>query len=293
MVTGVIYRYPGILVKTATTLDILSGDVPIFNRCRLERARSERAGRALPPLGVRFELLEEALQIAKQMWSPDNGPITASTITSKKPCAARSRCHARTRRFWSRARREENPADGRAVRGCLQSIRAAGNGERQTGDSEAALRCSRRDYGSIEKTTLAPWTYSGENDCERRHRAMQGARCHGVQHAIFNIPNVHEIRRSRCSARDHPGRRGSLTAAAPVRCATAAAARACAAAALDSERFQYDDGNLPVGLGLVQSVRPIDLHHHRPQRCSLAASAVCARAVNFSALTCTLTSGLA
>lgn len=42
-----------------------------------------------------------------------------------------------------------------------------------------------------------------------------------------------------------------------------------APAALESDRFQYDNRNLPLCFGLVKSVRPIDLDHHRPQRCSL------------------------
>src|SRR6185437_919716 len=75
MATGVIYRYPGILVKTATTLDVLSGGRTYF---AIGAAWNEQESRGLgvpfPPIAVRFELLEEALQIAKQMWSADNGP---------------------------------------------------------------------------------------------------------------------------------------------------------------------------------------------------------------------------
>ena len=75
MVTGVVYRYPGVLVKSATTLDVLSGGRAYF---AIGAAWNEQEARGLgvpfPPLGVRFEMLEETLQIAKQMWSADNGP---------------------------------------------------------------------------------------------------------------------------------------------------------------------------------------------------------------------------
>jgi alkanesulfonate monooxygenase SsuD/methylene tetrahydromethanopterin reductase-like flavin-dependent oxidoreductase (luciferase family) len=68
LVTGIINRYPGILVKTATTLDVLSNGRAYFG---IGAAWNEREAKGLgvpyPPLGVRFELLEEALQIAKQM----------------------------------------------------------------------------------------------------------------------------------------------------------------------------------------------------------------------------------
>src|ERR1039458_1568882 len=75
LVTGVIYRYPGILVKTVTTLDVLSSGRAYFSiGAAWNEKEAKGLGTPFPPLGVRFELLEEALQIAKQMWSADNGP---------------------------------------------------------------------------------------------------------------------------------------------------------------------------------------------------------------------------
>jgi F420-dependent oxidoreductase-like protein len=75
LVTGVTYRHPGLLVKTATTLDVLSGGRAWFG---IGAAWFEREHLALgvpfPALGERFERLEETLQIALQMWSPNNGP---------------------------------------------------------------------------------------------------------------------------------------------------------------------------------------------------------------------------
>jgi F420-dependent oxidoreductase-like protein len=74
MVTGVTYRYPGILVKTVTTLDVLSGGRAYFG---VGAAWNEREhlglGVPFPPLKERFERLEETLQIAKQMWSGEVG----------------------------------------------------------------------------------------------------------------------------------------------------------------------------------------------------------------------------
>ncbi len=92
LVTGVIYRYPGILVKIATTLDVLSNGRAYFG---IGAAWNEQEAKGLgvpfPPLGVRFELLEEALQIAKQMWSGNYGPYQgkhsqlAETLCSPLP----------------------------------------------------------------------------------------------------------------------------------------------------------------------------------------------------------------
>jgi F420-dependent oxidoreductase-like protein len=75
VVTGVTYRYPGLLAKIATTLDILSGGRSYLG---LGAAwyEEEHAGFGVPfpPLGERFERLEEAIQICLQMWSDDDGP---------------------------------------------------------------------------------------------------------------------------------------------------------------------------------------------------------------------------
>ena len=75
LVTGVIYRYPGILVKTATTLDVLSGGRTYFG---VGAGWYEREAIALgvpfPPMKERFERLEETVQIALQMWSGNVGP---------------------------------------------------------------------------------------------------------------------------------------------------------------------------------------------------------------------------
>src|SRR5437660_10110953 len=72
MVTGVTYRYPGLLVKTVTTLDVLSGGRAYLG---IGAAWNEEEHRGLgvpfPPLAERFERLEETLQIAHQMWKGD------------------------------------------------------------------------------------------------------------------------------------------------------------------------------------------------------------------------------
>jgi F420-dependent oxidoreductase-like protein len=73
LVTGVTYRHPGILAKTVSTLDALSEGRAFLG---IGAAWYEREHLALgvpyPPLKERFERLEEALQIALQMWSPED-----------------------------------------------------------------------------------------------------------------------------------------------------------------------------------------------------------------------------
>jgi F420-dependent oxidoreductase-like protein len=74
MVGGVHYRNPGLWIKATTTLDVLSGGRAWLG---IGAAWNEEESRALgfpfPPLGVRFEILEETLRIAHEMWSGERG----------------------------------------------------------------------------------------------------------------------------------------------------------------------------------------------------------------------------
>jgi F420-dependent oxidoreductase-like protein len=95
LVGGVTYRHPGLLAKTITTLDVLSGGRAELG---LGAAWYEREHRGLgvpfPPVAERFERLEETLQICLQMWSDDDGPFHGvhyeleETLCSPKPVSS-------------------------------------------------------------------------------------------------------------------------------------------------------------------------------------------------------------
>jgi F420-dependent oxidoreductase-like protein len=192
LVTGVIYRYPGLLAKTVTTLDVLSGGRAYLG---IGAAWFEREavglGVPFPALKVRFEQLEEALQICKQMWSPDNGPFhgkhfrLAETLCVPQPV---SRPHPpiliggggeqRTLRLVARY------ADGcnlfefigwDALEHKLEVLR-------HHCDAEG------RDYGSVEKTLLgriAP----GTSAAEILERSQLAARM-GFERFCFSLGDV-------------------------------------------------------------------------------------------------------
>jgi F420-dependent oxidoreductase-like protein len=92
LVTGVTYRHPGLLAKIVATLDVLSGGRAVLGIGAAWYEREHRGlGVPFPPLRDRFELLEETLQIVRQMWSDDDGPYEgrhfhlAETICSPQP----------------------------------------------------------------------------------------------------------------------------------------------------------------------------------------------------------------
>jgi F420-dependent oxidoreductase-like protein len=75
LVTGVMYRYPGLLAKIVTTLDVLSGGRAQLGIGASWYEREQLAlGVPLVPVRERFERVEETLQICLQMWSDNNGP---------------------------------------------------------------------------------------------------------------------------------------------------------------------------------------------------------------------------
>jgi F420-dependent oxidoreductase-like protein len=93
LVTGVTYRHPGLLAKIVATLDVLSGGRATLGVGAAWYDREHLAlGVPFPPLGERFERLEETLQICLQMWDPANdGPYEgrhyqlAETLCSPLP----------------------------------------------------------------------------------------------------------------------------------------------------------------------------------------------------------------
>lgn len=205
LVTGVVYRYPGILVKSVTTLDVLSGGRAYFGiGAAWNEQESKGLGVPFPPIAVRFELLEEALQITKQMWSANNGVyrgkhnLLEQTLCSPQPL---SRPHPailvagggekKTLRLVAQY------ADACNLYGPVEMVSAKLAILRQHCDALG------RDYASIEKTTLGtvdlqPGKMSARDVVEQCRQLASI----GVQHAIFNIPTVHEIRPLEIFARD-------------------------------------------------------------------------------------------
>ena len=85
LVTSPAYRHPGVLLKTVTTLDVLSGGrmylgigagAPFNPEPQGPGTpwEAEGLGIPFPPLADRFEMLEELLQVAHQMWDGDETP---------------------------------------------------------------------------------------------------------------------------------------------------------------------------------------------------------------------------
>ncbi|MCL4504495.1 MAG: LLM class F420-dependent oxidoreductase [Chloroflexi bacterium] len=199
LVTGVVYRHPGILVKTVSTLDVLSGGRAYLG---IGAAWNERESLGLgvpfPPLKERFERLEEALKIAKQMWSGAVAPFEG--------------------RYYHLAEAMNNP---QPIRRPHPPILIGGMGEKKTlklvaryadacnlfartgietlrGKLDVLRRyCDefKRPYDAIERTALTTINL-GEGGMTARQaidefKELAGI---GIQHVIVYMPNTHEIK---------------------------------------------------------------------------------------------------
>lgn len=196
LVTGVVYRYPGILVKNVTTLDVLSGGRAYFGigAAWFER---EANGLGVPFAGVkvRFEQLEEALQIARQMWSSDDGAYNGKhyqlveTLCSPQPV---SKPHPPILIGGG--------GEKKTLRLVAQYGEACNLFDRVGWDvlkhklDVLKRHCDDvgRPYEQVEKTTLGTILPTMASADIIRH-CRQAADL-GIQHMIFNFVNVHEIK---------------------------------------------------------------------------------------------------
>jgi F420-dependent oxidoreductase-like protein len=96
LVTSVAYRHPGVLLKTVTTLDVLSGGrmylgvgagAPFSTPPQGAGTTWEAEGLGIPfpPLGQRFAMLGELLQVAHQMWDGDETPFAGRHYQLARP----------------------------------------------------------------------------------------------------------------------------------------------------------------------------------------------------------------
>jgi F420-dependent oxidoreductase-like protein len=196
LVTGVTYRHPGVLAKTVTTLDVLSGGRAVLG---IGAAWFEREhlgiGVPFPPLGERFERLEETLRIVKQFWSGEARPFEgrhyqlAETLDSPPPL---TRPHPpiliggmgerKTLRLVARYADACNLFTFAGIPTLAQRLDVL----RRHCDAEG------RPYEAIEKTTLGTADFAKQTPRElvQHLRELAGI---GIQHAIFNVPRVDEL----------------------------------------------------------------------------------------------------
>ena len=205
MVTGVTYRHPGILAKQVTTLDVLSGGRAYLGigAAWFER---EHAGLGVPfpPLKERFQRLEEALQIAKQMWSDDNGPYNgkhyqlAETLNSPQ---ALSKPHPPILIGGSGERKTL-----KLVAKYADACNIFGQSPEFVKGKLAVLRehCAEvgRNYDEIEKTIIRPMSIGPGSSPDQVVQALGEYAELGVQHCLGMLMGAETMTPIETVARD-------------------------------------------------------------------------------------------
>ena len=195
LVTGAIYRYPGILAKIVTTLDVLSGGRAWLGiGAGWNEEESRGLGIPFPPVAERFERLEETLQICLQMWSGDEKPYHGKhyqlerTLNSPQaltkphpPIMIGGGGEKKTLRFVARYAQACNLFPGPDLAHKLDVLRE---------------HCERegRDYDEIEKTCYFLYDVGpdGEKTAEVIDQLGQLAGM-GFQAAIGGVVDVHRL----------------------------------------------------------------------------------------------------
>jgi F420-dependent oxidoreductase-like protein len=202
LVTGVTYRHPGVLVKTATTLDVLSGGRAWLG---IGAAWNEQEHRGLgipyPPLSERFERLEETLQIAHRMWRRDESPFAGEHYQLERPLnypPALSQPHPRVL-IGGTGEKKTLRLVARYADACnifeMGPAGVAAKLEVLRGHCEA----EGRDYAEIQRTTLGVLALSkdGANGTQTVDQAVDRFAEYaeiGIDHAIFSMPGVADPR---------------------------------------------------------------------------------------------------
>jgi F420-dependent oxidoreductase-like protein len=194
MVGGIHYRLPGLWVKAATTLDVLSGGRAWLGiGAAWNQEESEALGFPFPPLGERFEMLEETLQIAHEMWTGERG--------SERAFAGR---HFRATRLMNSPQSLTRPRPpimigGGGERKTLRLVAQYADATNVFGGPTAihhkyeVLRehCAAigRDPDEIERSTLQGVNLATESPAQIVDRFGELADA-GAQHVIFSLRDV-------------------------------------------------------------------------------------------------------
>ena len=198
LVTGAIYRYPGILVKTMTTLDVLSGGRTYFGvGAGWYEREAIGLGVPFPSLKERFERLEETLQIALQMWSGRVGAYTgkhyrlAETLNSPQPL---SKPHPPIL-IGGAGKKKTLPLVAKYGDACnLYAFENLGVLRAKLDVLRRNCEAIGRPYDEIERTAVGRLDVGHSAASERQAieycRSVSEA---GIQHLIVSIPNDYEI----------------------------------------------------------------------------------------------------
>jgi F420-dependent oxidoreductase-like protein len=226
MVGGIHYRRPGLWLKAATTLDVLSRGRAWFGiGAAWNEEESKGLGFPMPPLAERFELLEETLRFVRDGWTGESG--TGAPFRGE---------HVQASRLLNAPQALSRPHPPILVGGGgeLKTLRLVARyadacnvfgSPDQVAHKYAILRehCERegRDYDTIEKTNLSwialtPDGTRGSMTPTGLVERIGGWADAGSMHTILAIKNVWDLSKLELIGRDVIPRIRDLGAPSPL-----------------------------------------------------------------------------
>jgi F420-dependent oxidoreductase-like protein len=206
MVGGIHYRQAALWAKAATTLDVLSGGRAYLGiGAAWNEEESHGLGFPMPPLGVRFEMLEETLQIVHGMWQGEHGSQEAFEGVHYQAGRLLNSPQAISKphpRIIIGGGGEQKTL--RLVAKYADACNVFGGPEQLTHKySVLRQRCDEvgRPFEDIERSNLARVDLSRQSPAQVVDAFGRLAEV-GVQHVIFSLSDVHDVRNLETLGRD-------------------------------------------------------------------------------------------
>ena len=190
---------PGLgLIKQVAGLDVLSGGRAYFGiGAAWYEEEAEGMGFPFPPVATRFEMLEETLQIAHQMFKDDRSPYTGKHYQLKKPILSPQPItkpyppimiggmgEKKTLKFVA----QYADATNLFLRAGMDTLK------HKLDVLKGHCQAFDRDYAEIEKTVLGTVEIKDDGSVQELIDLAGELEQAGFDHLIFNMPNPHEIK---------------------------------------------------------------------------------------------------
>lgn len=205
LVSGVVYRPPSVLIKAATTVDVLAGGRTYFGvGAAWFKREAEALGIPFPDLRERYALLEDTLRLARATWSGDTGEFKGKRVHASYPLSNPRPLSAPRPRILVGGDGPKKTLPLVAKYADAWNIITSPSGYAVHRDRLRAI-CARigRSFDEIEVTALDPDDLRVEEDKGYRWtprweaERLRAWHAQGVEHVIVNMADPYDLAKLR------------------------------------------------------------------------------------------------
>ena len=198
MVGNAVLRTPGLLIKAATTLDVLAGDRPTYFAVGAGWYEREATGLGLPfpARAERFERLEETLRIARAMFAGDRAPIEGRHHRLAEPINVPAPLSRPRIMVGGGGERKTLRLVAEYADACNILVPDPGESRRKLEVLARHCEALGRDVAEIETTSLLEANLRpGHQTPADVVAAFLAQADEGIEHVIVNLPDAHVLER--------------------------------------------------------------------------------------------------